>query len=89
MYTKDSDSLPVSSTRLEYEPCMNPTQTSMSPQQTFYALENHGNGCEKDITNDLVNDPRYEKTGLELTEYELQDDNHVFSVLAGLPDFNP
>ena len=31
VFTKDTNSLPLMGTKLEYEPCMNPTRTSVSP----------------------------------------------------------
>ena len=50
VYTKDTDLLPVTSTKLEYEPCMKPGEVSISPGQHFYALEIGSKGCSEDKT---------------------------------------
>lgn len=83
VWTKDANHLPVTSTKLEYEPCMKPGETSVSPNQTWYLLENHSNGCTKDKAtgSNLVTDPRYRKTGFAYSEYDLQDESNVFDIL--------
>lgn len=59
VYTKDSNSLPVMATKLEYAPCMNPNQMSISPGQSYYALEVMNDGCKVDSNSGLTVDPRY------------------------------
>ena len=90
VYSKDTDALPVTATRLEYEPCMNPSQVSISPGQVFYALENDvNNGCTTDVNSGLINDPRYVKTGYETNEAEFQDDNSaVWDTLKNMAQFD-
>ena len=75
-------------TKLEYEPCMNPNRVSVSPGQTFYTLEVVPKGCNVDANSGLVADPRYQKTGFETNEYELQDDSGAWDTMEYMRQFN-
>ena len=90
VFTKDTNALPVTATKLEYEPCMNPNQVSVSPGQVFYALEIDANhGCKADGNNGFVNDDRYNKTGFEYNEYDLQDESNAWDTMEYMAQFNP
>ena len=39
MYSKTVGSLPPTTIVVEYQPCMNPTEMSISPDQQFYKTE--------------------------------------------------
>ena len=89
-WSKDTNALPVTATKLEYQPCMNPNQVSVSPGQVFYALERDiNNGCKADANNGFVNDPRYVRTGLEISEYDLQDESNAWDTMEYMAQFNP
>ena len=89
-WSKDTNALPVTATKLEYKPCMNPNQVSVSPGQVFYALENDiNNGCKADTNNGFVNDDRYRKSGLEISEYDLQDESNAWDTMEYMAQFNP
>ena len=40
-YTKEADSLPITTTQVEYMPCMKATETSLSPGFRPYVLESN------------------------------------------------
>ena len=69
---------------------MNPNQVSISPGQVFYALENDArNGCKADANNGFVNDNRYVRTGLNISEYDLQDESNAWDTMEYMAQFNP
>ena len=69
---------------------MNPNQVSVAPGQVFYALEvDAKNGCSADINSGFVNDARYQRTGLEISEYDMQDESNAWDTMEYMAQFNP
>ena len=67
------DSLPITSTRVEANPCMKPNEKSKSSRATWYPLEVDflAEGCTKAKTNGYINDDRYSKLGMSVTQYDI------------------
>jgi hypothetical protein len=64
LWTKEANALPVTSTQVEYEPCMNPSETSLAPGYEPFKAEYPPSGCSTSVTNGLKFDPRYYKAGM-------------------------
>jgi len=82
LWTKDYDALPVTTTKLEYQPCMSPTETSSPPGYSPFRAEKTVARCTQSPFNGLTYDPRYVKDGYQINMYELQEDNGVFDQKA-------
>ena len=87
LLTKDSDMLPITTTKFEYKPCMNPDELSSQPGAKFYPLENDSvNNCTFDQNLKLYYDERYTQIpNFQVSEYQMQLNNGVISQLSTLP----
>ena len=54
-----SNNLPITTTRVEYQPCMDPFYQSNSPGKKFYGTELMQSGCSKEKNTGLTSDPRF------------------------------
>lgn len=90
LWSKDYDSLPVSNTALEKNPCMNPTESSIYDGFQKYPGERGIKSCTHSVTNGLTNDPRYINTGIRTNLGNLHADNGVINSLSSnfRGDFN-
>lgn len=65
VYSKDTDSLPLTSIKLEATiPCIDPYDQSESSSQKFYKAEMASSGCKKNSFLETKQDIRYKATGL-------------------------
>lgn len=79
MFSKDAPNLPITETRVEYEPCMDNLYQSTSPgQHRFYSAEIQQSGCVMEKNNRLMNDPRFSESGLNTNAYNLRLDSNVY-----------
>ena len=81
LWTKDADSLPITNTALESQPCMSPTEDSTYDYYKPWNNEKKKKGCSTSITNGLKNDPRYIDTGIATNLWELHEDNNVNNIM--------
>ena len=80
VYSKTmADSLPITTTAIDREPCLNPTQASTYGR--FYPTElSRGDSCQD--YRGVVHDPRYVSFGETITEYDFQDESGVLRILT-------
>ena len=90
VYSKTQNQLPITTTKVEYEPCLDPLIQSKSQGELFYATELMTSGCEhvSSDPNFTPTDPRYYMSGLETNLDMVQEANSVLSILEGLPDYD-
>ena len=71
-YSKLEDSLPLTSIRIEYKPCLDSWQQSSSSNLTFLATESMQMSCEKELNTGVIFDPRYKQLPTFFaTEYDV------------------
>lgn len=78
-----TDSLPITTTSISSQPCLNPTQSSN--QKNYYPteLDRLPEDCSEYLGEKYDN--RFTNTGLQLSQYELQSTSHVINLLLALP----
>ena len=70
VYSKTvKDSLPITTTVLDRQPCLDPTKTSS--RTSFYVTELDRKDQCKDDKGDFVYDPRYIEVGDRISEFKL------------------
>ena len=88
VYSKLGSDLPITSTKIEYKPCMTADDESRAPGQTFASTELTFEDCQKDHFSNETYDSRYENTGFSIDMYDFQKDNKVIDALkASGPNF--
>ena len=80
--------LPVTATRVEVEPCMDPTLQSASEGQEYYKAEVNQLNCVQEKNTNLVYDPLYSSSGLYISLFEVQSENDVLKILQGSPNYD-
>ena len=81
LWTTEFDSLPVTNTAIEKSPCMNPTESYINDGYVPFAAERSMPKCTKSLTNGLINDPRYNNTGIQTNLNSLHEDNNINSLM--------
>ena len=64
----------MTTNKLEYRPCILPSDQSMSPMSYWYPTERsyvNKDGCDASKLNDLVYDNRYISLGMPVSEYDV------------------
>ena len=87
IYSTDVNSLPITSTAIQYEPCLNPLQQSKSPDESFYKPELMRGGCEEQDTG-LTYDPRYKGIGLYTDQADVYNENGLMELLTTQPKYS-
>ena len=88
VWSKDYDSLPITQTRIESEPCMDSLYQSISVGQTlFYPTEYEKMGCVTEKNTNLKYDPRYKWSGMQTNEFNMRDDSNVYAHMQSLPSY--
>ena len=84
------DNLPLTSFKLERQPCLDPHDISLAPGQRFYPLERDRflHDCSIVPQYGEKYDKRYKDLGLKISEYEVQKESKVLKKLEDLPMFN-
>jgi hypothetical protein len=84
---KSGETLPITTTRVEADPCMKPNEISKSQKATWYPLEADflSNHCTRAKTNGYFNDDRYQEIGMEVSQYDVQDASGVIDILWNMP----
>jgi hypothetical protein len=92
VYSKTrGDSLPITSTSVEYKPCLDPIDVSRSPsvnyQFVYYEteLDKQKEDCGLVPQFDERYDTRFEKLDFSVSEYDVQDDNGVIDIIYRQP----
>lgn len=82
------DSLPYTSFRIENKPCLDSRDTSRSASSQFYPLERDRTkeDCRTVAQFNQRYDDRYQNLGLEISEYDVQDESEVLDDLEDLPN---
>ena len=71
-FSRDFDSLPLTTTTLAYKPCMLSHKPSLDPAVSHYPTElDRLNGCEAFQTTGEFYDKYYRETGLEVSLWEV------------------
>ena len=86
-FSRDTDNLPITSTSIEYEPCMDSFYQSAQPGQTFYSPELQKWGCVQEKNTMQTNDPRFKESGFHTTEFDIQKVNGVLELLDRQPSY--
>lgn len=81
--TTRGDNLPLTSFKVEAQPCLDPSQNSDAPTKTHYPLERER--IEESCSESEAFDPRYYDSGLKITEFEVQKVSGVLETLKELP----
>lgn len=78
-YGKDATTLPLTTTALEYKPCLNPKEKSIGPDAVFYPTEHDylAGGCSESTLLNETYDSRYQNLNLTLNEYDTQELSNV------------
>ena len=68
VYSKDYDSTPLTTFRVDYQPCMNPKEYENPPNSQFYPTEYalRTNNCSEDQWNGQKYDLRYRDLEMEV-----------------------
>ena len=82
-----TDNLPITTTKVESTPCIDPDH--MSEQEALYPVESEKFVKDCQLNQDLKvkHDPRYTDTGGRANEYDVQSASGVLSILEGLNDY--
>lgn len=85
--SKVGASRPMTSTKLETEPCMLPYQVSIVPDSSYYPTERDmaNGGCTAAKTNGMVHDDRFKNLGMPVSELDIQWHSGVYNYLMTLP----
>ena len=85
--TTRGDNLPLTSFKVEQQPCLDNNNVSRSPNSIYYPLEKDRLQQECEIIEqfDEAFDTRYIKAGLEVSEHDTQVDSGVLATLETLP----
>jgi len=81
VFSKDAPNLPITTTKVEYQPCMDSLYFSSSPNQFYYDAEVERFGCVMEKHNMLTYDPRFTTSGLHTDLYEVQKTSTVLDRL--------
>jgi len=85
------DNLPLASFRVESEPCLDPTETSVGFQQKFYPFEADNitmTGCSVVEQYNKQYDPRFIDLKLTITEKAVQTESKVIDKLMTQPGYD-
>ena len=84
------DNLPLTSFKVERQPCLDPKDHSLAPGQRFYPLERdrHIHDCSIVPQYGEKYDKRYTDLGIKISEYEVQKESKVLKKLEELPMFD-
>lgn len=89
VYSKNETSLPITTLKVESQPCLDPKQQSNNYDKAFYIAEVMQSTCKPEYNTGLVFDDRFTEFKAWATdEYTVQKDNGVFSALSSLADYS-
>jgi len=78
VYSKNFNALPVTTTYVGQQPCMQPDDVQTSKAATFYHLElQQPEFCDVDINNNQSVDSRFTYLGIQTNEFDLQTASNV------------
>jgi hypothetical protein len=88
-YTRtEIDALPLTSTMVAYEPCLNKNSRSTDPINRFYTLEiEQDSQCLAEANTNITIDNRYINLGYEISDYDLLIETDIFYLLLRQPRF--
>ena len=88
--TTKGDNLPLTSFKLETKPCLDHNDVSRATNAVFYPLERDRliQDCQDVEQFSERYDTRYTDLGLEITEYDVQDESEVLDTLEDLPNYS-
>ncbi len=71
------------------QPCLVADRAKVNNRNELDEIEKNPDDCKWSIDGSEYN-PEYFETGFEVNEYELYDENYIFSIIAsmGLPYYN-
>ena len=78
-----TDSLPITTTSISGQPCLNPTQSTSQGNYYPTELDRLPEDCSKYLGEKY--DSRFIDAGLQLSQYELQSTSRVMNLLLALP----
>ena len=87
VYSQTANSLPVTSTLVQYKACFDSFYQSNSPGKVFYEPEFMKAGCQLEKNTNLMYDPRYVSSGLHINQDTVYNNNGVGSLLYSQPDY--
>jgi len=85
--TNGTDSLPVTKTAIENQPCLNSNEVSDNGGPVYRLEANYYDlsfNCTTNVLFDRLDDDRYKDAGLSMTEYDMQIENGVYENLTSL-----
>jgi hypothetical protein len=86
-WSKNGMSLPYTTTKLQWQPCMIPAEVSKNPYASFYELESDGlyGGCEYCRLNGQYTDGRFQTLNITISVYDIQYWSGVLTYLSQQP----
>ena len=88
IYSTTTNNLPITSTAVQYQPCMNPGEQSDFPGKSFYKPEMQRDGCTEEANSQLLYDPRYSSIGLYTNQADVYNENGVMDLLTTQPKYS-
>ena len=83
VYSRDYDSTPVTTFRVDYRPCVNPEEYENPPTSQFYPLEYalDSKNCTPSQWTNKTYDQRYIDLEMPVTQYDVQSPGQVIKIL--------
>ena len=89
VFSKNINQLPITTTKVDLKPCLDPHLETKNYKQNFYITEMTPEECRPEYNTGILNDERYQQVKSWSTdEYTAQNDNGILQKLTSLPQYD-